>query len=359
MGEQPGIYAVDARRDGTRIGLATPVSLISGITGQDGAYLARLLLSKGYEVHGIVRRSSSFNTWRIDDIRNRLTLHYGDMNDGSSLYRILQLVGPNEVYNLAAQSHVAVSFEIPEYTAGSDALGTLRFLEAIKSLKMKCRFYQASTSELYGSSLPPQGEATSFQPRSPYAAAKLYAYWLVKQYREAYGIHASNGILFNHESPIRGENFVTKKICKAAARKETVRLGNIDAIRDWGHARDYVEGMWLMLQQQLPDDYVLATGEGHSVREWCVASYGHVGLEPMIEIDPAYKRPLDVSILIGNASKAKRVLGWEPKTSFNRLVAEMMEAEIDSLGRTGFNREREKVSVGMPGLRLCYTRGEI
>ena len=339
--------------------MGAPVALISGITGQDGSYLARLLLSKGYEVHGIVRRSSSFNTWRIEDIRNRLTLHYGDMNDGSSLYRILQLVGPNEVYNLAAQSHVAVSFEMPEYTAESDAVGTLRFLEAIKGLGLKCRFYQASTSEMFGDSPPPQSEITPFHPRSPYAAAKLYAYWLVKQYREAYGIHASNGILFNHESPLRGENFVTRKICKAAARKETVRLGNIHAVRDWGHAKDYVEGMWLMLQQEKPDDYVLATGKPHSVKEWCVAAYGHVGLEPMVEFDKSYMRPLDVNILVGDASKAKRVLGWEPKTSFNELVAEMVEAEIDSIGETDSRGQREKVPAGVRGLRLCYTRGEV
>jgi GDPmannose 4,6-dehydratase len=313
--------------------LATPVALISGITGQDGGYLARLLLSKGYEVHGIVRRSSSFNTGRIDDIRSRLNLHYGDMCDGSSIYRTLQTVRPDEVYNLAAQSHVAVSFEIPEYTAESDALGTLRFLEAIKALNLECRYYQASTSEMFGDSPPPQHELTPFRPRSPYAAAKLYAYWLVRQYREAYGIHASNGILFNHESPERGENFVTRKVCRAAARKETVKLGNLNAVRDWGHAKDYVEGMWLMLQQDKPDDYVLATGVGHSVLELCILAYGHMGLTPMVEIDQTYKRPLDVDALIGDASKAREKLGWVPKTSFKELIAEMMESEIDSASK--------------------------
>jgi GDPmannose 4,6-dehydratase len=324
---------VDPAGDERRAGLATPVALISGITGQDGGYLARLLLSKGYEVHGIVRRSSSFNTGRIDDIRSRLNLHYGDMCDGSSIYRTLQTVRPDEVYNLAAQSHVAVSFEIPEYTAESDALGTLRFLEAIKALNLECRYYQASTSEMFGDSPPPQNEFTPFRPRSPYAAAKLYAYWLVRQYREAYGIHASNGILFNHESPERGENFVTRKVCRAAARKETVKLGNLNAVRDWGHAKDYVEGMWLMLQQDKPDDYVLATGVGHSVLELCILAYGHMGLTPMVEIDQTYKRPLDVDALIGDASKAREKLGWVPRTSFKELIAEMMESEIDSASK--------------------------
>jgi GDPmannose 4,6-dehydratase len=324
---------VDPAGDERRAGLATPVALISGITGQDGGYLARLLLSKGYEVHGIVRRSSSFNTGRIDDIRSRLNLHYGDMCDGSSIYRTLQTVRPDEVYNLAAQSHVAVSFEIPEYTAESDALGTLRFLEAIKALNLECRYYQASTSEMFGDSPPPQHELTPFRPRSPYAAAKLYAYWLVRQYREAYGIHASNGILFNHESPERGENFVTRKVCRAAARKETVKLGNLNAVRDWGHAKDYVEGMWLMLQQDKPDDYVLATGVGHSVLELCILAYGHMGLTPMVEIDQTYKRPLDVDALIGDASKAREKLGWVPRTSFKELIAEMMESEIDSASK--------------------------
>ena len=308
--------------------MGAPVALISGITGQDGAYLSRFLLEKGYEVHGIVRRTSTFNTYRIDEIRDRLTLHYGDMNDASSLLSILQSTGPDEIYNLAAQSHVAVSFEIPEYTANSDALGTLRFLEAIKALGLPSRFYQASTSELFGDTPPPQNEDSRFSPQSPYAAAKLYAYWLVVQYRRAYGIHASNGILFNHESPMRGENFVTRKICMAAARKQTVKLGNVHAVRDWGHAKDYVEGMWLMLQQEKPDDYVLATGEGHTVLEWAEECYAMIGVPPMIEIDPQYKRPLDVNALIGDASKARDRLGWKPKVGFRELVGEMMEAEF-------------------------------
>lgn len=316
--------------------MATPVALISGITGQDGSLLAELLLSKNYEVHGIVRRSSTFNTGRIDHIRSRMTLHYGDMCDGSSLYRILNLVGPDEVYNLAAQSHVGVSFELPEYTAESDALGTLRFLEAIKSLKMGCRFYQASTSELYGSSPPKQNEETPFQPRSPYAAAKLYAHWVTRNYREAFGIRASCGILFNHESPIRGENFVTRKVCKTVARGERLTLGNLGAVRDWGHARDYVEGMWLMLQNE-PDDFVLATGEGHTVRDLVHEAYRCVGRPVQVDLDEAQVRPLEVPALIGDASKARRVLGWEPKVTFKQLVAEMMEAEIDSASKARLN----------------------
>ena len=312
--------------------MATPVGLISGITGQDGSLLAELLLSKGYEVHGIVRRSSSFNTGRIDHIRDRLTLHYGDMCDGSSIYRILQTVGPDEVYNLAAQSHVGVSFELPEYTAESDALGTLRFLEAIKSLKLGCRFYQASTSELYGSSPPKQNEETPFKPRSPYAAAKLYAHWLTVQYREAFKIKASCGILFNHESPVRGENFVTRKVCRAVARGERLRLGNLSAVRDWGHAREYVHGCWLMLQSE-PDDFVLATGEGHTVKELVEEAFRYVGKVPEVEIDESQIRPLDVPALIGDASKAKRVLGWEPKVTFKQLIAEMMEAELADTGK--------------------------
>lgn len=307
--------------------MATPVALITGITGQDGALLAELLLSKNYEVHGVVRRSSTFNRGRIDHLQDRLKLHYGDMCDGSSLYRILQLVGPDEVYNLAAQSHVGVSFELPEYTAESDALGTLRLLEAIKSLKLGCRFYQASTSELYGSSPPKQNEETPFQPRSPYAAAKLYAHWITKQYREAFGIHASCGILFNHESPTRGENFVTRKICRTVARGEPLRLGNLEAVRDWGHARDYVQGMWLMVQQRDPSDYVLATGEGHTVQELVEEAYRYVGRPVQVDLDESQIRPLEVSALIGDASKARRILGWEPKTTFKQLVAEMMEAE--------------------------------
>lgn len=319
--------------------MAAPVALLSGVSGQDGAYLARLLLSKGYRVHGIVRRSSSFDTWwRIDDIREKIQTHYGDVTDGSGLTRLLAEIRPDEVYNLAAQSHVGVSFETPEYTAQVDGLGTLKFLEAIRTLKLDTRFYQASTSELFGDSPPPQNELTTMRPRSPYAAAKLYAYWIVKQYREAYGLHASQGILFNHESPIRGENFVTRKVCRAAARGEAVRLGNLQAIRDWGHARDYVEGMWLMLQQSRPDDYVLATGKGHSVMELCIEAYSYMDMSPRIIVDESYKRPLEVDVLVGDASKARKVLGWHPRTSFKQLIAEMMEAEIDSAGKTRLKR---------------------
>lgn len=303
-------------------------ALISGITGQDGSLLAELLLEKGYEVHGVVRRASTFNTGRIDHIRHRLNLHYGDMNDGSSIYRILQAVGPNEVYNLAAQSHVGVSFEVPEYTAESDALGPLRFLEAIKSLGLKARFYQASTSEMFGSSPPLQNEETPFRPRSPYGAAKLYAYWLVRQYREAYGLFAANGILFNHESPTRGENFVTRKVCASVARGQRLRLGNLDAVRDWGHARDYVEGMWRILQSERPDDFVLATGEGHTVRQLVEEAYAYVGKPVQVDLDESQIRPLEVDALIGDYSKAKRVLGWEPKTTFKELIAQMMESEL-------------------------------
>ena len=333
---------MDAAGDEKRGGMATPLALISGITGQDGSLLAELLLSKGYEVHGIVRRSSSFNTGRIDHIRNRLTLHYGDMCDGSSIYRILQAVGPDEVYNLAAQSHVGVSFELPEYTAESDALGTLRFLEAIKSLKLGCRFYQASTSELYGSSPPKQNEETPFQPRSPYAAAKLYAHWLTKQYREAYGIKASTGVLFNHESPRRGENFVTRKVCRTVARGDRLALGNLDAVRDWGHAKDFVDGIWRILQVA-PDDFVIATGEGHTVRELVEEAYRYVGKPVQVDLDESQIRPLDVPALIGDASKARRVLGWEPKTTFKQLIAEMMEAEIDSARKAGLIGQRTEV----------------
>jgi GDPmannose 4,6-dehydratase len=256
------------------------------------------------------------------------------MCDGSSLYRILQLVGPDEVYNLAAQSHVGVSFEVPEYTAESDALGTLRLLEAIKSLRLGCRFYQASTSELYGSSPPKQNEETPFKPRSPYAAAKLYAHWLTVQYREAFGIHASCGILFNHESPIRGENFVTRKVCRAVAMGEQLRLGNLEAIRDWGHAKDYVHGMWLMVQQRDPQDFVLATGEGHTVKELVEEAFKHVGREVDVDCDLSQIRPLDVPALIGDASKARKVLGWEPRVTFKQLIAEMMEAELANVGHT-------------------------
>ena len=310
-------------------------ALITGITGQDGAYLAELLLGKGYEVHGIKRRSSSFNTGRLDHLYQdehepdaRLFLHFGDMTDSTNLIRILAEVRPHEIYNLAAQSHVAVSFETPEYTANADALGTLRLLEAIRLLKLDSRFYQASTSEMFGNAPSPQNEETPFSPRSPYGAAKLYAYWMVRNYREAYGIHASNGILFNHESPIRGETFVTRKVCRAAARGEKVYLGNISAVRDWGHAKDYVRGMWLMLQQRYPDDYVLATGIGLSVQELVELAYSHVEREPDAQYDSIYERPLEIDRLVGDATKARERLGWTPEITFEELIAEMMEAEI-------------------------------
>jgi len=330
---------MDARRDGQRGSLEAPIrALITGITGQDGAYLSELLLSKGYEVHGIVRRSSSFNTGRIDGFRHRLQLHYGDMTDASSILHIVEKAEPDEIYNLAAQSHVAVSFETPEYTANADALGTLRLLEAMRTLKSKARFYQASTSELFGNQPPPQNERTPFSPRSPYGAAKLYAYWVVCNYREAYGIYACNGILFNHESPIRGENFVTRKVCRAVARNEPVRLGNLNAVRDWGHARDYVEGMWLMLQQENPEDYVLATGEGHSVRQLVEEAFAYVGRTVSAEFDQRQVRPLEVDCLIGDATKAREKLGWRPKYTFKQLVAEIMESELDSARKAGLIR---------------------
>ena len=344
----------------------TKIALITGVTGQDGAYLAELLLEKGYEVHGIKRRASSFNTARIDHLYRdpheqgvRFFLHHGDMTDATSLTHIIQKVQPDEIYNLAAQSHVAVSFEEPEYTAESDALGTLRILEAIRilGLEKKTRFYQASTSELYGKVQEvPQTETTPFYPRSPYAVAKLYAYWIVVNYREAYGIYACNGILFNHESPIRGETFVTRKITRALARiklglQECLFLGNLDARRDWGHARDYVEVQWLMLQQDEPDDFVIATGEQYSVRDFVNAAAEELsinitwkgeGVEEqgsdakgkcIVAIDPRYFRPTEVESLLGDASKAKQKLGWAPRTSFNELVVEMVQADLKAAER--------------------------
>ena len=339
------------------------VALLTGVTGQDGAYLSRLLLDKGYEVHGMKRRSSSFNTGRIEDIyqdphveHQRFHLHYGDLTDSTNLIRIMQDVQPDEVYNLAAQSHVAVSFETPEYTANADAIGTLRLLEAIRILKLeqKTRFYQASTSELYGLVQEvPQRETTPFYPRSPYGVAKLYGYWITVNYREAYGIHASNGILFNHESPLRGETFVTRKITRAAAaislgRQEKLYLGNLDARRDWGHAREYVEGMWLMLQQDVADDYVLATGETTEVRKFVQWAFEDVGIElefrgigvdelgicaksgrTLVEIDPRYFRPTEVDLLIGDPSKAHQKLGWQHKTTVRELAREMVLADLD------------------------------
>lgn len=343
-------------------------ALITGVTGQDGAYLSEFLLSKGYEVHGIKRRTSLFNTARIDHLVNgepgqsgRFVLHHGDMTDSSSLTHILQQTKPDEVYNLAAQSHVAVSFEEPEYTANSDALGTLRMLEAIRilGLKDKSKFYQASTSELYGLvQETPQTERTPFYPRSPYGVAKLYAYWITVNYREAYGLYACNGILFNHESPLRGETFVTRKITRALARiklglQDTLKLGNLDALRDWGHARDYVEMQWLMLQQEEPEDFVIATGVQYSVRDFVLAAAAaldmtihfdgegvdEVGRDPsgkvIVSVDPRYFRPTEVETLLGDASKAKQKLGWSPQTSFADLVAEMAEADLKEAERNG------------------------
>ena len=338
------------------------VALITGVTGQDGAYLAELLLNKGYTVHGVKRRSSSFNTGRIEHLYqdrhqkpSRFILHYGDLTDATNLIRLVQEVQPSEIYNLAAQSHVQVSFETPEYTANADGIGTLRLLEAIRILGLEktARFYQASTSELYGKVQEiPQRETTPFYPRSPYAAAKLYAYWITVNYREAYGLHASNGILFNHEGPTRGETFVTRKITRAVAAIETgvqqeLYLGNLDAKRDWGHARDYVDGMWRILQQPEPDDYVLATGETRSVREFVELAFAHVG-RPIewqgtgvdeigretatgtvrVRIDPRYFRPTEVDLLLGDPSKAHAKLGWKHTTGFADLVREMVEADL-------------------------------
>ncbi len=350
------------------------VALITGVTGQDGAYLAELLLSKGYRVHGIKRRSSSFNTGRIDHLYQdpheedpRLFLHYGDMTDATNLIRIVQETQPDEIYNLAAQSHVQVSFETAEYTANADGLGTLRLLEAIRLLNLvgKTRFYQASTSELYGTAAEtPQRETTPFRPRSPYAAAKLYAYWTAVNYRDAYGIHASNGILFNHESPIRGETFVTRKISRAVAAielglQETLYLGNLDARRDWGHARDFVEGMWLMLQESEPGDYVLATGESHSVREFTEAAFAEVGRSIawlgrgqaevgrdaqtghiLVKVDARYYRPTEVDDLLGSAEKARRQLGWIPAITFRALVTEMVTADLEAMKAERDRRSR-------------------
>ena len=347
-------------------------ALITGVTGQDGAYLARLLLEKGYEVHGIKRRSSSFNTERIDDIYEdphlpdaRMFLHYGDMTDSLNLLRIIAQVQPDEIYNLGAQSHVQVSFETPEYTANADGVGMLRILEAVRILDMvgKVRVYQASTSELYGLVQEvPQRETTPFYPRSPYAVAKLYAYWIVVNYREAYGIHASNGILFNHESPLRGETFVTRKISRAVAAIELgmqrqLWLGNLDALRDWGHARDYVRGMWMMLQQDEPDDYVLATGENHSIREFVERAFAEVGRtiewsgegldeigrdartgEALVAVDPRYFRPTEVEQLIGDPSKANQKLGWRHEVGFEELVREMVASDLETVKRDSWRR---------------------
>jgi GDPmannose 4,6-dehydratase len=348
------------------------VALITGVTGQDGAYLAALLLAKGYVVHGVKRRASSFNTGRVDHLyadphehETRFFLHHGDLTDATNLIRLVQETQPDEIYNLAAQSHVQVSFETAEYTANADALGTLRLLEAVRILRMgeRVRFYQASTSELFGKAAEvPQRETTPFYPRSPYGAAKLYAYWITVNYREAYGYHASNGILFNHESPLRGETFVTRKITRAVAAielglQERLYIGNLEARRDWGHARDYVEGMWLMLQQDAPDDYVLATGEAHSVREfverafactgreilWRGRGVDEVGLDArsgkeLVRIDPRYLRPTEVDVLQGDPSKAEARLGWHHRTMFHDLVREMVEADLALVRREGCQR---------------------
>jgi GDPmannose 4,6-dehydratase len=340
-------------------------ALITGITGQDGSYLAELLLEKGYEVHGMIRRASYFNRKRIDHLykdphgkNSNLFLHYGDMSDSSNMNRMLEKVQPDEIYNLAAQSHVRVSFEVPEYTADVDATGTLRLLDAIKETGLKCRFYQASTSELYGKVQEvPQSEKTPFYPRSPYAVAKLYAYWIVVNYREAYNLHASNGILFNHESPRRGENFVTRKITTSAAaiktnRKECLYLGNLDSKRDWGYAPDYVRAMWIMLQQNTPDDYVIATGQMHSVREFVEKTFQHIGIpiewkgsgvdevgidgnsgKVIVRIDPKYYRPTEVDQLLGDPSKARKKLGWQPEVTFDKLVEIMIKADMDAICR--------------------------
>ena len=361
-------------------------ALITGVTGQDGAYLAEFLLGKGYEVHGIKRRASLFNTDRIDHLyqdpheeSRRFILHYGDLTDSTNLIRVIQEVQPDEIYNLAAQSHVKVSFETPEYTANADGLGTLRILEAIRILGLveKTRFYQASTSEMFGKVVEtPQRETTPFYPRSPYGAAKLYAYWITVNYREAYGIFGCNGILFNHESPLRGETFVTRKITRGVARialglQERLYLGSLDSLRDWGHARDYVEAQWLILQQKEPDDYVIATGEQHSVREFCERAFGELGIgiewrgkgvdeegvvvkvesregmngkvrpgDVVIQVDPRYYRPTEVESLLGDATKARERLGWAPKVGFGDLVREMVQEDLEEARKDSFCREK-------------------
>jgi GDPmannose 4,6-dehydratase len=325
-------------------------ALITGITGQDGSYLAELLLGKGYEVHGVVRRSSTMNRGRIDHLEHahpthlagaRFTLHYGDMTDSGGLNRLVMTVEPDEIYNLAAQSQVHISFDQPEYTGNTDGLGTTRLLEAIRATGRATRFYQASTSEMFGLTPPPQNESTPFHPRSPYGVAKVYAHWMTVNYREAYGLFACSGILFNHESPRRGENFVTRKVTRGiasilAGRTEKLRLGNLDSKRDWGHTRDYVEAMWLMLQQDKPDDYVIATGEQWSVRQLAEIAFGMVGLDwqDYVEVDQAYFRPAEVPDLCGDPSKARQELGWRPKISFREMIGEMLEFDLTAAGLT-------------------------
>lgn len=322
------------------------VALITGITGQDGSYLAEFLLAKGYEVHGLIRRSSSFNTGRIDHIyvdphqpNPRLRLHYGDLMDGVGITNLIREIQPDEIYNLAAQSHVMVSFTMPQYTAQVDGVGTVGILEAIRASSKATKFYQASTSELFGSTPPPQNEESRFRPRSPYAAAKLMSYWATVNYREAFGIHATNGILFNHESPRRGETFVTRKITRAVAairndKQSKLYLGNLDAIRDWGYAKEYVESMWLMLQKEEPSDYVVATGVGATVREFVEVSFTHAGLDwrDFVEVDKKYQRPTEVEALIGDASKAERELKWKPRTHWRELAKLMVDADLASYG---------------------------
>jgi len=320
-------------------------ALITGITGQDGSYLAELLLAKGYEVHGVIRRSSTFNTSRIDHLYkdphetdNRLHLHYGDITDGVGISNLVREIEPQEIYNLAAQSHVKVSFEMPDFTAQVDAVGTIRLLEAIRAAKINTKFYQASTSELFGSTPPPQSENSIFAPQSPYAAAKLYSYWVVRNYRDAYGLHATNGILFNHESPRRGETFVTRKITMAAAKiklglQSKLYLGNLNAIRDWGFAPEYVESMWLMLQEEEPDDFVVATGVGATVRDFCEATFSALGMDykEHVETEQRYTRPTEVDALIGNATKIERVLGWKAETHWKKLAEIMVEGDLRNL----------------------------
>ena len=323
--------------------MSRKVGFITGITGQDGSYLAEFLLNKGYEVHGLIRRSSSFNTARLDSIYQdphtpnpKFFLHYGDLTDGVNLTNLIHQIKPTEVYNLGAQSHVQVSFTMPQYTAQVDGIGAVALLESIRASGIKCKLYQASTSELYGSTPPPQNEDSIFRPRSPYAAAKLMAYWSTVNYREAYGIHATNGILFNHESPRRGETFVTRKITRAVAKiatgsKEKLYLGNLDAVRDWGYAKEYVESMWLMLQQETPGDFVVATGVGATVRDFVKVAFDHVGLnfEDHIQVDERYRRPTEVDALIGDPSKAEKVLGWKAKTHWKELAKLMVEADLE------------------------------
>ena len=339
-----------------------PTALITGVTGQDGSYLAELLLEKGYEVHGVIRRASSFNTGRIDHIYQdphesdlRLKLHYGDLTDGSQLARLIRTVRPDEIYNLAAQSHVQVSFQQPEYTGDVDGIGVVRLLEAIREADVETRFYQACTSEMFGDARPPQSEDTPFRPRSPYAAAKVYGYWITRNYREGYGLYAVNGILFNHEGERRGETFVTRKITRAVARivaglDDAVYLGNLDAVRDWGHARDYVRAMWLMLQQDSPADYVIGTGVTRSVRDFCDHAFSHVGLDwrDWVRIDPSYYRPTEVEHLHADPSRAERELGWVPEVSFEQLVTGMVEHDLREQAGLDLEQARTKAAMLSP-----------